>query len=111
MTRPRVSGSSKSMMIISPWAKVENRAIAVPVETRGHVFLPRDGAILRLAWLTACEQPVKNASGNRINGARKSHHLRHLAIGRRMRRRPTARLSPLFKAAKRSPDWPLSALP
>ena len=30
MTRPRVSGSSKSMMIISPWAKVENRAIAVP---------------------------------------------------------------------------------
>ena len=39
MTRPRVSGSSKSMMIISPWAKVENRAIAVPVETRGHVFL------------------------------------------------------------------------
>ena len=30
MTRPRVSGSSKSMTIISPWAKVENRAIAVP---------------------------------------------------------------------------------
>ena len=73
--------------------------------------LPRDGAILRLAWLTACEQPVTNASGNGINGARKSHHLRHLAIGRRMRRRLTARLSPLFKAAKRSPDWPLSALP
>jgi hypothetical protein len=74
-------------------------------------FLPRDGAILRLAWLTACEQPVTNASGNGINGARKSHYLRHLAIGRRMRRRLTARLSPLFKAAKRSPDWPLSALP
>jgi hypothetical protein len=30
MTRPRVSGSSKSMTIISPWAKVENRGIAVP---------------------------------------------------------------------------------
>ena len=30
MTRPRVSGSSKSITIISPWAIVENRAIAVP---------------------------------------------------------------------------------
>jgi hypothetical protein len=30
MTRPRVSGSSNSMTIINPWAKVENNAIAVP---------------------------------------------------------------------------------
>jgi hypothetical protein len=30
MARPCVSGSSSSMTIISPWAKVENNAIAVP---------------------------------------------------------------------------------
>ena len=30
MARPRVSGSSSSMTIISVWAKVENSAIAVP---------------------------------------------------------------------------------
>jgi len=30
MARPRVSGSSSSMTIISVWAKVENTAIAVP---------------------------------------------------------------------------------
>jgi hypothetical protein len=30
MARPRVSGSTSSMMIINAWAKVEKSAIAVP---------------------------------------------------------------------------------
>jgi hypothetical protein len=57
MTRPRVSGTGKSMTIISPWAKVENRAIHLSDSTYGlnklrydlrklkaHGLLQRDGS-------------------------------------------------------------------
>ena len=40
MARPRVSGSSSSMTIISVWAKVENTAIAVPAFARGQIAQP-----------------------------------------------------------------------
>lgn len=90
--------NQKTSMGASPTASTTSHDSAHRRRSIALGFLPRDGAILRLPWLTACEQPVTNASGNGINGARKSHHLRHLAIGKRMRRRLTARLSPLFKA-------------